>query len=380
MISGVSIKPQEGMFVMKAWLAALLLSVVGVAQARAMDYAVFSPQVVAALASARSSAEGAATIASADVALARRPWPLAVVHTEGTLPGQGIRDESIVARRDLPAMLDCALAYRLTGDRKYLDAADQFLLAWAKTYVVSLNPIDETNFDAMILAYDLTEPDLPAQTREAMDGLLQQFSTGYLDDMDGAPGHFYTNWQSHRVKIAALAAFQLGDPRLIERTFEDYQKHVATNVLADGTVFDFYERDAIHYVLYNVDPMMMADLAAKAHGLDWFEWKNGSGTGVSSVIDWLKPYVEGTRTHEEFVHSRIAFDAQRLAAGQTEYGGPWLPERAVNTLALASLLDDRYSPVLDALLAQTERRPPSWLTLYRMARHAEGGVDAQQAG
>jgi hypothetical protein len=359
---------------MKASLAALLMSLFFSAPAPAADYAIFGPREVAALPAERSTPAAEATIASADTALSRTPGPLRVVHTEGTLPGQGVRDESLVARRDLPAMLDFALAYRLTGDRKYLDAANRFLRAWADTYVVSLNPIDETNFDAMILAYDLTEPDLPAETRQAMDGFLRNLASGYLDAMDGAPKHFYTNWQSHRIKIAALASFQLGDPRLIERTFEDYQKHVATNVLADGTVFDFYERDAIHYVLYNVDPMMMAGLAAQAHGLDWFDWKNASGTGVSSVIDWLEPYVQGVRSHQEFVHSRIEFDAQRLAAGQVEYAGPWRPERAVNTLALASLLDDRYSPRLQALLATTDRRPPSWVTLYRNARGREVAV------
>ncbi|HEX8472187.1 MAG TPA: alginate lyase family protein, partial [Brevundimonas sp.] len=346
---------------MRACLAALAACVFCVMPARAADYAIFDPVVVSALSSTRATQPAMATIASADAALVRAPGPLAVVHTEGTLPGQGIRDVSLVARRDLPTMLDLALAYRLTGERKYLDVANRFLLAWADTYVVSLNPIDETNFDAMILAYDLTEPDLPAQTREAMDRFLRNLATGYLDDMDGAPKHFYTNWQSHRIKIAALASFQLGDPRLIERTFEDYRKHVASNVLADGTVFDFYERDAIHYVLYNVDPMMVAALAARAHGQDWFGWKNASGTGVSSVIDWLIPYVEGAKTHQEFVHSRISFDAERLAAGQTEYAGPWRPERAVNTLALASLLEDRYPSALNALLATTNRMPPSWV-------------------
>lgn len=353
---------------MKIGVAVMALSLLLAPQARAEDFAIFSPDVAATLSSARTSEAGQAVIANAEAALGRTPGPLPVVHTEGTLPGQGIRDESLVARRDLPAMLDFALAWRLTGERKYLDAADRFIAAWTATYIVSLNPIDETNFDAMILAYDLTEADLPAGTREGMDRFLRDLATGYLDAMDGAPKHFYTNWQSHRIKIAAMASFQLGDPRLIERTFEDYQKHVATNVLADGTVFDFYERDAIHYVLYNVDPMMMAGLAARAHGLDWFDWKNASGTGVSSVIDWLVPYVEGRATHQEFVHSRIEFDAQRLAAGQTEYAGPWRPERAVNTLALARLFDDRYGPVLDALLITTERRPPSWLTLYLAAR------------
>lgn len=355
---------------MKIVSTALAMVLLFVAPVRAQDYAILGPETASALAGLQGAEAAGATIAAADAALARTPGPLPIVHTEGTLPGQGIRDESLVARRDLPVMLDLALAYRLTGDRKYLEAADRFLKAWAEVYVVSLNPIDETNFGDLILAYDLTEADLPTETRERVDGLLRTLATGYLDEMDGAPKHFYTNWQSHRIKIAAMASFQLGDQALIQRTFEDYQKHVASNVLDDGTVFDFYERDAIHYVLYNVDPMMMAGLAAQAHGLDWFEWKNASGTGVSSVIDWLIPYVEGDRTHQEFVHSRIAFDAQRLAAGQTEYAGSWEPERAVNTLNLASLLDDRYAAPLEALLATTDRRPPRWTDLYRAARSA----------
>ncbi|MFC5343196.1 alginate lyase family protein [Brevundimonas staleyi] len=355
---------------MRTGLTTLAVALLLATPAPAQDYAIFGPEVGSALASVRATDDGQAVIAAADAALTRTPGPLPVVHTEGTLPGQGIRDESLAARRDLPAMLDFALAWRMTGERKYLEATDRFLKAWAEVYIVSLNPIDETNFDALILAYDLTEADLPTETRAAMDGFLRNLAGGYLDEMDGAPKHFYTNWQSHRIKIAAMASFQLGDPRLIERTFEDYQKHVASNVLAEGTVFDFYERDAIHYVLYNVDPMMMAGLTARAHGLDWFDWKNASGTGVSSVIDWLIPYVEGEKTHQEFVHSRIAFDAQRLAAGQTEYAGPWRPERAVNTLNLASLLDDRYAPPLEALLTTTERRPAMWIRLYRAVRPA----------
>jgi len=40
------------------------------------------------------------------------PKPLAHVHTEGTLPHQGIRDESIEAERQLPLMRDAAYAWR----------------------------------------------------------------------------------------------------------------------------------------------------------------------------------------------------------------------------------------------------------------------------
>ncbi len=68
------------------------------------------------------------------------------LHTEGTLPGKGIREISLVAKRDQPIVLDLAMAWRLTGDRAFLDQAGRYLDAWARTYQMSFNPIDETGF------------------------------------------------------------------------------------------------------------------------------------------------------------------------------------------------------------------------------------------
>ncbi len=73
--------------------------------------------------------------------------PLAKLHTEGTLPHEGIYDESVEAEKDLGLMRDAALAWRATGDERYLRLVDRFLFAWVTTYQPSFNPIDETNFE-----------------------------------------------------------------------------------------------------------------------------------------------------------------------------------------------------------------------------------------
>ncbi len=70
----------------------------------------------------RSSA--IAIIQSADAASARAPHPLPVVHTEGTLPHQGIYDESVPSRADLYAMRDLAIAYRITRQIAFNLCAD----------------------------------------------------------------------------------------------------------------------------------------------------------------------------------------------------------------------------------------------------------------
>jgi hypothetical protein len=89
-------------------------------------------------------------------------------------------------------------------------------------------------------------------------------------------------------------------------------------------VFDFHERDAIHYVTYDLDPLMMAALSAQAHGQDWFAWKSPAGANLPGALDWLAPYAKGEKVHIEFANSKIQFDRDRAAAGQKEYAPhPW---------------------------------------------------------
>lgn len=314
--------------------------------------------------------------------LNRPPAPLPRIHTEGTLPGQGIRDISLAAKADHPITLNLALAWRLSGDRRYLDAAGRYLDAWASIYEVSLNPIDETSFDQLILAYDLTEADLPPETRGRLDALWRGMAEGYLSDMEGRHAAVANNWQSHRVKLAALSAFQLGDPALIDRARRAFQRQIAANVRVDGSVHDFHHRDAIHYVTYDLDPLMMAASAAQRNGEDWFTWRTADGVSLQAAVEWLVPYAMGEKVHQEFVNSTVPFDAQRAAAGQREYAPhAWNPANATNTFALASHLSSRFVPVREHLKTTTDRTPAPWMLLTtpagrpnRTSPHAEDAL------
>jgi hypothetical protein len=168
-----------------------------------------------------------------------------------------------MAKQDQPIVLDLALAWRLSGDRRYFDQAVRYLIARADVYRMSFNPIDETGFDALLLATDLVEADLPPSTRATLDRFWRRMAEGYLSAMDGTPKNRHTNWQSHRVKLATLAAFQVGDPALIARAREAFRRQIAANVRPDGSVFDFHERDALHYVTYDLDPLLVAAIAAQ---------------------------------------------------------------------------------------------------------------------
>jgi hypothetical protein len=284
------------------------------------------------------------------------------VHTEGTLPHQGIWDQSVEAEKDWPLMLDLGLAYRLTGDRRYLDAENRFLTAWLGVYKVSFNPIDETNMDQIVLADDLASSDLPETTREKMTDFLRDMAGGYLDRIDlqiVKHREDNANWQSHRIKLIVLASYALGDATVIGRAEKAFRRQVSVNIHPDGSVVDFYKRDALHYVTYDLEPLGIAALAAKEHREDWFH-----GTpSVASAVDWLVPFALGKKTHQEFVHSTVKFDAIRAQAGLKGYSGIWDPAQSVYLLEIASASDSRYEPVLETTIRNSGHHPPAWLAL-----------------
>ncbi len=305
----------------------------------------------------------AALMKSVAARLNAQPKPLVRLHTEGTLPHEGIYDESVEAQKDLDLMRDAALVWRATGDDRYLRLVDRFLYAWATTYRPSYDPIDETHFGEMILAYDLTASALPVKTRNASAAFIATLANGYVARIDAEPrpliGTYRNNWESHRVKLVSMAAFTLDDRKLINAAQRLFVEQVTNNIAADGSTFDFTERDALHYVTYDLEPLVIAALAARRHNRNWLTERGKNGASLMSALNWLAPYALGEKTHEEFIGSRVPFDAKRREAGVPGFSGQWDPRRAAELFHLAARLSGRYAPIAQRL----QPEPPAWLAV-----------------
>ena len=302
-------------------------------------------------------------IARATQHLGQTPHPLPRLHTEGTLPHQGIYDESVVAARDFPVMRDAAIAWRLTGDKRFAERVDTFLHAWVGTYVPSFNPIDETKFDALIQAYMLARDGLTPSTREETQRFLRTLAEGYIARTDAARqplSHTWiNNWQSHRIKLMAMSAAALGDHALLAHVHRLFLQQVANNVRPDGSVEDFEDRDALHYVVYDLEPLTMAAIAVQPFGQQWLRERAANGVSLAAALDWLAPYADGSRTHEEYVHSHVAFDKKRADAGLAGFSGMWEPKSAATLYWQAARLDPKYRTLAERLAATA----PDWLAL-----------------
>jgi Alginate lyase len=172
-------------------------------------------------------------------------------------------------------------------------------------------------------------------------------------------GTWRNNWQSHRIKLIALSAFTLGDRRMMNAAQRLFAEHLADNLKPDGTTFDFEERDALHYAVYDLQPLVTAALAARRFNRNWLRERAAGGASLATALNWLEPYARGEKTHEEFVNSPVPFDAKRREAGLPGYSGQWDPKNATELFYLAARLDGRYLSVAQQLSPTT----PAWLAM-----------------
>ncbi|NWB84257.1 alginate lyase family protein [Pseudomonas gingeri] len=326
-----------------------------------LSSATTSPQIMSLCQPVATSPSTKHLLATAQGHLGDGIHALPHLHTEGTLPNQGIREQSIAAEKDWPVLRQAALAWRLGADPRYLQQVDEGLAAWTRTYQPDFNPIDETNLDQLIDTYTLTANALSPQTRAASQAFLRKLGNGYIAQIrqfhGSKGGKEINNWQSHRVKLVTMAAAALADHAMLEQAFQLFQQQVADNLLPDGSVFDFRERDALHYVVYDLEPLVQAALAAKPYGGNWLTYTAPTGSSLVRSLDWLVPYANGQRSHQEFVHTRVKFDRDRANVGETGYSGTWEPKSSNKLYWLAAQLDARYLP----LARQLSPNPQDWI-------------------
>jgi hypothetical protein len=84
-----------------------------------------------------------------------------------------------------------------------------------------------------------------------------------------------------------------------------FKKHIGVNLRPNGSTLDFEQCNALHCVNHSLPPMLIAALAAKVHGQDWYSVRSREGSGLRKSLDWLAVFVRGERTHVEFMNSVV---------------------------------------------------------------------------
>ncbi len=286
------------------------------------------------------------------------PNPIAEILSQGLLAGDPRKTASLKALEDADKIYALSLAYKVWDDRKFLDKATEFLLAWAKVNKATDDPINETKIEDIVTAYDLLRNDIRSADRAIIDAWMHRKADAQLESKyaKGSRGTAINNWNSHRIKMITLVAYTLHDTSYNNAIARELEKQLNINLNPDGTTHDFMERDAFHYQTYDLEPLLSACIAIyRATGKDYFTWKTANGSSIKNCVDYMVSFMTGEKTHAEFVKSTVPFDLKRAQNNEKGYAAGTLfePKNGVNTLALAAYFDSGYNQIIRQAMQNT---------------------------
>lgn len=287
---------------------------------------------------------------TAQKALNEAPNPIEMVRSEGLLAGNPAKTASLKAVNDAPKIYALALCYRLYSNEQYLNKTIEYLTAWAKINKPTGDPIDGTKLEDLIAGYDLIRNKVNTQTQTAIDAWLNTFANEQINSASIKPGKqtAINNWNSHRLKVITLIAYTLHSEKLEQYIYDEIEKQIAQNLYADGSGFDFKERDALHYHIYTLEPLLKAIIVInRATGKNYYTFQSKSQSSIQKSVQFLVPFVTGEKTHVEFLNSNVKFDRARAANHEKGYEpANFVPGSGIVVLSLASYFDPSLQQII----------------------------------
>ncbi|CAM3690644.1 alginate lyase family protein [Mucilaginibacter galii] len=282
--------------------------------------------------------------AQAEKALTQAPNPIEKVTSQGLLEGNPAKTASLKAVEDAPKIYALALNYRLYGDKAYLNKAQEFLTAWAKMNKASGDPIDETKLEDFFTGYDLIRSEVSPAQKTEIDNWLETIALAEINSASAAPNKSTSknNWNSHRIKVITQIVYTIQAKKYYDQVNQLIEQQLGQNLYADGSSYDFAERDALHYHIYTLEPLLKSMIVVnRATGKNYYSFESPVKSSVQKSVQFLVPFVTGEKTHGEFANSRVKFDRDRAANGEKGYvaGHPFNPKNGIVVLSLAAYFD-----------------------------------------
>jgi hypothetical protein len=303
----------------------------------------------------------------ADESLESESNPIEIITTEGRLKGDPLKTATIEALGDMPKIYALAVVYRVSADEKYLQKATEFLKAWAAKNKPTGDPIDETNLNEAFESYDLIKENLSDVDKTVIENWFRRVAQAEIAFAEKKKGKASSinNWNSHRLKILGEIAWTINYDDLKNSTIEKLKTQLSANLNADGTSWDFLERDALHYHTYDLEPLLeLAIIIKRGTETDFYKYETDKGASIAKSVQFLVPFVTGEKTHPEFVNSKVQFDRDRAKNGEQGYisGTIFKPTEGFKTLSLAAWFDPSLSDVVRKA-RNADSKFPNWQTV-----------------
>lgn len=308
-------------------------------------------------------------VAAAQPGLRRAPEPLAVIHYEGMVHTDPRRVQTVAS---LDQMGDIALllrAWQVTRDPAVATHLRRLITAWAQTYQITGNDVNENKFCPLLMAYASLRGTFEAGARDAVDGWVQELGAFHSERVEAAEG--FSNRYGKHLRITALCAAVLDRPAWRAAAVEGAKHMIEHGLRPDGSSHDLEHRDSLGYHGSAVRALIEMSLFLPHDDSETtlYDWVAPSGASIRKSVDFVVPYATGEKTREEWRHTKVELDRQRAAAGIAKYqpGASYKPEQALPLMEAACLYDPSLRPLVATLADSSAERFPTWMALMSAA-------------
>ena len=271
----------------------------------------------------------------ADAHLKLEPSPVKMIHYEGLLETNPKRVETVKSLLDANKVLDLIYTGYGSSDAIYGEKIREIVLAWADVYEPTGNPINEHKFTSFFFGYHLNRDLFSVEEKQNVESWLSSMARKELENRS-VPNN---NWQAKRLKIIGTIGCIIQDEELKEYALTGLKKYISTAYFPDGTSNDLKLRDALHYHLGGIKPMLdiFINLSKFDPRFDLYEYTDSLGTSIKKAVEYTIPYISGEKIRKEWVNTKVELDKKRAAAGLAEYqpGKLFDPEDAIPMLNCA---------------------------------------------
>lgn len=207
------------------------------------------------------------------------------------------------------------------------------------------NPITEHKYHLLFNAYGKISACFSTQEKDTVrlwaisiaDAQIKTYNEGF---------RIINNFQSHRLNIVANIGKRFNIRSYIDWAYARWLEQIDNNLNADGSSYDFLERDSLTYHVFDLQALVFASLYLQSFypKFNFYTYVSPKGCSLKKSIQFLIPYINGTKTNIMFINTKYASDKQVQVA---LLGKPWDKMNARNLIVQCRPFDPSLQKIID---------------------------------
>jgi hypothetical protein len=310
--------------------------------------------------------------AEAALLLDAQPRPVQEIHYEGLVNTNPRRIETVVHLQDMDISALLMRHWQASGSEPTAAALRRFIHAWASTYQPTGNDVNENKLVPLFVAYLALRINFTPTQRELVDAWIEDLAHYHLDALQHSDR--FNNRYTKHLRLLTLFGLIMERPEWLALTRDGIRRFVTESLEADGSSYDFKQRDTLTYHCSSLKPPI--ELAMLLGEPDLYTWEGPQGGSLQKSVAFVVPYATGAKIHEEWVDSKSDLDQQRADAGLEAYrpGRLFEPRSALGLMIYASFFEPALLSLALALNDNPAERYPQWRLLVQDAIARDEGL------